>query len=177
MLGTGGRDKRGQLFAEEALPHVDALYRMALRTFGNPDLAQDLVQETYKEAWRSYDGYQAGTDCKAWLFRIYFRVVGRRRRLDRVQSQVSLDSVPEERLAVAPGVEQSFEGSRILRILGGIPEHYRSILILADVEGLAYREIARLLDLPLGTVMSRLNRARALFREKFQHLQHESESA
>jgi RNA polymerase sigma-70 factor (ECF subfamily) len=150
---------------------------MALRTYGKPDQAQDLVQETFKEAWRSFDGFQPGTDCKAWLFRIYYRVLSRRRKLDRSDSHVALEALPESRLAVAPQVGGGEEGGAVIRILQAMPEHYRSILVLADVEGLTYREIARLLDLPLGTVMSRLNRARALFREKFQHAQHAHESA
>lgn len=177
MSGSKGRGKRGQVFLEEALPHLNALYRMALRSFGDPEMANDLVQETYKEAWRSFDGYQSGTDCKAWLFRIYYRVVGRRRKLERFQVHVDLDSLPEERLSVPPDVNERAEGQMVLRVLEGMPEHYRSVLVLADVESLPYREIARLLDLPLGTVMSRVNRARALFRERFQHFRQESESA
>ncbi len=162
---------------EEALPHIDALYRMALRTFGDPEMARDLVQETYKEAWRSFDGYQAGSDCKAWLFRIYYRVVGRRRKLERVQHHVDLDSLPEERLSVPAEAERRLEGAPVIQVLEGMPEHYRSILVLADVESLSYREIARLLDLPLGTVMSRLNRARTLFRERFRHFQQQTGTA
>lgn len=169
MASLGGRGQRGKVFLEEAVPHLDALYRMALRTYGNHDLAQDLVQETFKEAWKSIDHYQPGTNCKAWLFRILFRVGGRQLRREKALRQVDWAELPEGRLAVAPESDDRLEQQQLMKFVMSMPENYRTVLVLADVESLAYREIAEVLELPMGTVMSRLNRARTLLREKLRH--------
>lgn len=130
-------------------------------------MAQDLVQETYKEAWSSFSTYRSGSNCKAWLFRIFFRVASRMHRQETERRQLDLEQAPSGLLSVS-GPHRRFEDKEIiLSILEALPERYRSILILADAEEMSYREISDLLGIPLGTVMSRLNRGRALFREKF----------
>ena len=139
------------------------------------DLAEDLVQETYQQAWKSFQGYTAGTDCKAWLFRILFRLRNKQLRQARWWKPVDIDEVPEGLLAVQPEFQKNVEGKEVLRILQSLPGHYQTVLVLADIEEFRYREIARMLKLPIGTVMSRLNRARSLFREKF--LEESRESA
>ncbi len=157
------------------MPHMQSLYRVSLSMTKRKDLAEDLVQETYQQAWKSFQGYTAGTDCKAWLFRILFRLRNKQLRQARWWKPVDIDEVPEGLLAVQPEFQKNVEGKEVLRILQSLPGHYQTVLVLADIEEFRYREIARMLKLPMGTVMSRLNRARSLFREKF--LEESRESA
>jgi len=131
------------------------------------DLAEDLVQETYQQAWKSFQGYTPGTDCKAWLFRILFRLRQKQLRQARWWKPVDIDEVPEGLLAVQPDFQKNVASETVLKILQSLPVHYQTVLILADIEEFRYRAIAQMLKLPIGTVMSRLNRARSLFREKF----------
>ncbi|HSR67353.1 MAG TPA: sigma-70 family RNA polymerase sigma factor [Acidobacteriota bacterium] len=161
-----GRNRRA-VFREEALPHREALYRAALGMMRNPTVAEDLVQETYQEAWKSFHGYQAGSDCKAWLFRILFRIRSKHLRKQGRFQWVEVEDVSEERLAVEPAGTRQLENQEILSIIQSLPEHYRTVLLLADAEGFTYQEIAHITELPLGTVMSRLNRGRNMFRKKF----------
>lgn len=162
-------------FEEEALPHLDAVYRFALRLSGSPDQAEDLVQETFLRAYRSWDQYTPGTAAKSWLFTICRNVFlrGRQRRLRH-------DQIVEE-TAGRPGGEQSpvspvwvslagadpegefFDSivdGKIIEAIEGLPEEYRTAVVLSDVEGLPYAEIAELMDVPEGTVKSRLFRGR-----------------
>jgi len=131
------------------------------------ELAEDLVQETYQQAWKSFQGYTPGTDCKAWLFRILFRLRHKQLRQARWWKPVDIDEVPEGLLAVQPDFQKNVASETVLKILQSLPVHYQTVLILADIEEFRYRAIAQMLKLPIGTVMSRLNRARSLFREKF----------
>ena len=157
------------------MPHMQSLYRVSLSMTRQVDLAEDLVQETYQQAWKSFQGYTPGTDCKAWLFRILFRLRNKQVRQARWWKPVNIDEVPEGQLAVQPDFQDSIENEEVLRILQSLPEHYQMVLVLADIEEFRYREIARMLNLPIGTIMSRLNRARSLFREKY--LEESRESA
>lgn len=164
-------------FLEEAVPHMQSLYRVSLSMTQKKDLAEDLVQETYQQAWKSFQGYNPGTDCKAWLFRILFRLRNKQLRQARWWKPVDMEEVPERLLAVQPDFQKNVEGGEVLRILQSLPVHYQTVLVLADIEEFRYREIARMLKLPMGTVMSRLNRARSLFREKFLEESRGSQSA
>lgn len=159
-------EKKRRAFNEEALPHQDALFRMALSMTRRRSRAQDIVQETYKEAWRSFDRFHTGTNCKAWLFTILFRVERRHSRRELARRTIALDQVPERQLASRPDFDLRVDHDGVLSLLETLPEHYRIVLVLADVESLSYREVARTLAIPIGTVMSRLNRGRALLREK-----------
>jgi DNA-directed RNA polymerase specialized sigma24 family protein len=123
---------------------------MALRTSRDAHLAQDLVQETYKEAWKSFN-------------RRYLRV--------------QLEDLPERRLVAVSTAEDDIRRTEILDLVSGIPEKYRTVLLLADVEGLSYKEVAETLEIPLGTVMSRLNRARNILRERFLDLMENVQTA
>jgi RNA polymerase sigma-70 factor (ECF subfamily) len=164
-LDPGAQPNR-DVFLNEALPHTDALYRMALRNCRDTHLAQDYVQETYKEAWKSFKGYQPGTNCKAWLFKILFRVTQRDSLKNRPYRNVALDEIPETKLMVVPSAQEAVERKEILSSLDRMPQNYRTVLVLADVESLSYREISETLGIPLGTVMSRLSRARRLLSER-----------
>lgn len=162
-------------FEEEALPHLDAVYRFALRLSGSPDQAEDLVQETFLRAFRSWDQFTRGTAAKSWLFTIcrnvFLRGRERVRRHDEIveeqtaRSPVSVD-VGNPLWASVEGVdpEGSFFGSivdeRIVEAINRLPEEFRTALVLSDVEGLPYGEIAELMEVPVGTVKSRLFRGR-----------------
>ena len=154
-------------FVEEAVPHMASLYRVSLNMSRDRGVAEDLVQETYKEAWQSFHRYTPGTDCKAWLFRIFFRVWQKHLRQVYRFSSVDMENVSEDRLVQAPDAQQKLESEEVMTILRSLPPHYQTVLVLADVEEFRYQEIAQMLELPMGTVMSRLNRARSLFRAKF----------
>ena len=159
------------------MPQMSSLYRVSLNMSRNGSLAEDLVQETYKEAWQSFHRYTPGTDCKAWLFRIFFRVWQKHlRQVYRFRS-VDVEDVSEDLLAQGPDVQQKMEGEEVMTILRSLPPHYQEVLVLADVEEFRYQEIAQMLELPIGTVMSRLNRARGLFRTKFVQETKDTQSA
>lgn len=165
--------KRG--FNEEALPHLDAVYRFALRLSGSPDHAADLVQETFLRAYRSWDQYTRGTRAKSWLFTICRNVFLRgQERSQRHGELVEKHSERDDTLpdpvnpiwatvdAVDPeGVFfDSIVDEEILEAIEALPEEFREVVRLSDLEGLAYQEVADLLDVPVGTVKSRLFRGR-----------------
>jgi RNA polymerase sigma-70 factor, ECF subfamily len=165
--GTGTSE--AALFNEMATQHLDALYRTALRLTGRPQDAEDLVQETYLRAWRSLHTYRPGTNPKAWLFRILhnahidrFRASSRTvPTVDELEGQDPAFVVHEtpETLVMSGLVD-----AEIRKALMEIPEVFRACLILADLEGFSYQEIADILGIPRGTVMSRLFRGRRAMR-------------
>lgn len=160
-------------FESEALPLTNSLYGAALRMSGNPPDAEDLVQETYLRAFRAWDQFEPGTNLKAWLFRIltnlYISQYRRRQRepqvvaaaaaeeFDLYTSLVDRRSASESAETVA--LDQMID-TDIKRALDGLPESFRTVVVLADVEGFSYREIAEMVGVPIGTVMSRLHRGR-----------------
>ena len=163
-------------FVEEALPHLDAVYRFALRLSGSPDEAEDLVQETFLRAFRSWDQYTRGTKAKSWLFTICRNVFLRRRertkRHEEIVSETATRSVSESAPLVNPvwsSVQpldpegdffESIVDERIVAAIEELPEEYRTAVVLSDIEGLPYAEIAELMEVPVGTVKSRLFRGR-----------------
>jgi RNA polymerase sigma-70 factor (ECF subfamily) len=154
-----------EAFAAEALPHLAELLRFAGRLVAERTAAEDLVQETFLEAWRSFGRYQPGTNCRAWLYRILHRTAGRARR--REQPTDSLDAIVEpadEGCAGEGWSRDVLAGERLRAAFASLADDAREVLLLADVEGYRYREIAERLELPIGTVMSRLSRARAALR-------------
>lgn len=159
-----------------ALPFADELYAHGLRLTRNPQDAQDLVQETYLRALAAWPRFQPGTNCRAWLYRIltnsFINIYRRRRRRNRLANAEDDIAVALYGTAALAGTgpredvgedELSDEVAAALDSLGAI---YREIIILADIDGLKYRDIAKALELPLGTVMSRLHRARQKLRDK-----------
>lgn len=156
-----------QEFESEAMPHLDGLYRAAVRMVGDASDAQDLVQEVFLQAWRSFDRYERGTNCRAWLFAILFNKVQHYRRKKYNRRVVPLGDDEEyqlDGLASPPVVPLEITDAEILAALDGLPETYRDTVILADVQELSYKETAAILDVPIGTVMSRLNRGRRMLR-------------
>jgi len=160
-------------FEAAAMPFLDALYNTALRMTRNPQDAEDLIQETYLKAYRHYDKFQPGTNLKAWLFKIMkntFINEYRKRQLappasdfaeieETFESEVSDEALRQIKNPEEEALENVLDED-VQRALDGLPADYRMVVLLADVEGFAYREIAEILDIPVGTVMSRLYRGR-----------------
>lgn len=167
-------------FRAEALPHLEAVYRFALRLSGSPERAEDLVQETFLRAFRSWDQYTPGTRAKSWLFTIcrnlYLRERERGRRHDELVEEHGLAEGPGGPLAnpvwlslkdTDPEGEffDSIVDAEVLKALDELPEEYRTAVVLSDLEGLPYQEIAETMDVPVGTVKSRLFRGRRRLQE------------
>jgi len=152
-------------FEAEALPHFDGLYRTAVRVIGDRQTAEDLVQETYLEAWKSFQRFEPGTNCRAWLFKILFHVIHHHRR-KWFQFKFTSDDemVLEETLVYEPPIPQDITDEDMLAALDRVPQNYRDVLLLADVQEFSYKEVADTLNIPVGTVMSRLSRGRAILR-------------
>ena len=166
-------------FQEEAIPYLDAVYRFALRLTGSEDEAEDLVQETFMKAYNAWEQYTPGTKCKSWLFTIarnrFLRTRGREERLDAIVTRETGAGVQESEAApiwrATAGVDPegaffaSIVDQTILEAIDALPDDYRLALVLSDVEGLSYGEIADMTDVPVGTVKSRLFRARRRLQE------------
>jgi RNA polymerase sigma-70 factor (ECF subfamily) len=153
---------RNETFEAEALPHLRSLYGTAYRLTRNPQDAQDLVQETCLRALRSFGGYTPGTNIRAWLFTILHRVrVDFLRRDGR--SPETLDTATYEP-AVRANQEALAVETDVGRALETLPEAFRAAVVLRDIEGFSYEEIGAIVGVPIGTVMSRIHRGRALLR-------------
>ena len=150
----------------EALPHMRSLYGTAYRVTRNAQDAEDLVQETYLRAYRAFDRYTPGTNIRAWLYTILHRVrTDAYRRAGRTPTTVELKG---DGPGVAPEARVLFTGGEdVGRALEQVPEVFRSAVILRDVQEFSYDEIAKILDVPIGTVMSRIHRGRALLRKAY----------
>lgn len=163
------RDPTAQ-FQAEALEFLDSLYNTALRLTRNPEDAEDLVQETYLKAFRAEETFEPGTNLKAWLFRILkntFISSYRKSSLEPdTEDFADIEGGLESRLLTpsAPTPEQELVGQvldeDVQRALDELAADYRMVVVLADLEGFAYKEIAAILEIPIGTVMSRLYRGR-----------------
>jgi RNA polymerase sigma-70 factor (ECF subfamily) len=158
-------------FETVALPHLRDLYRTASRLLGDSAKAEDVVQETYLQAWKSFARFEPGTNCRAWLFKVLINTIHHHRRnwfnLRRVpESEAILDQTAD----CAPPIPDCIAHEEILRALDSLPADYRAAVMLADVEEFSYKEIARMLDVPIGTVMSRLSRGRSLLRQQLSGL-------
>jgi RNA polymerase sigma-70 factor (ECF subfamily) len=159
-------------FEREVLPLLPSLYSAALRMTRNPTDAEDLVQETFLRAYRGFASFQEGTNLRAWMYRILTNTfINSYRKRQREPLTVSEEDVEDwylyDKLGES-GVEPSAEAEVIAgmpdedvqRALEALPEVFRLAVLLADVEGFSYKEIAEILDIPIGTVMSRLHRGR-----------------
>jgi RNA polymerase sigma-70 factor (ECF subfamily) len=163
------------------MPYMGPLYSAALRMTRNPADAEDLVQETYLRAYRGFEGFKEGTNLKAWLYRILTNTfINQYRSAKRKPDQVDLDDVEDLYLyrrlggweAAMAGrspeteVLESMPETAVKEAVESLPEQFRMAVLLADVEGFAYKEIAEILDIPIGTVMSRLHRGRKLLQKR-----------
>ncbi|HEX6548352.1 MAG TPA: sigma-70 family RNA polymerase sigma factor [Candidatus Dormibacteraeota bacterium] len=169
-LNRGGGPPAPPLaFAEEAMSHLDTLYRGALRLTRNPDRAEDLVQDTYVRALRYQHSYQPGTNMKAWLFAImrnlfWDRFKGGRPEdlsLDDDSSDFALyDRIKDESAIPEDQVLDRLAAHEVVEAVEKLPPLHREVVLLVDVEGFSYKDAAEVLGVPIGTVMSRLHRAR-----------------
>jgi RNA polymerase sigma-70 factor (ECF subfamily) len=151
-------------FEEAALPHLNELFRTAAWLVGNRAEAEDLLQETYLQAWKLFHRFEPGTNCRAWLFRILFNKASHHRR--RLSWERHHDRVVplECSLEYQPPANEQLGDEDMLTALARLPRRYREAVLLADVEDLSYKEIAAIENIPIGTVMSRVHRGRKLLR-------------
>lgn len=153
-------------FESAALPHLNDLYRTATRVLGNRTEAEDIVQEAYLQAWKSFHRFELGTNCKAWLFKILFHVIQHHRRkwYNSKLVQESEEMPLQESVVYEAPVPEHLSDEDVLAALETIPVQYREVVLLADVQEFSYKEAAATLGVPVGTVMSRLSRGRTLLR-------------
>jgi RNA polymerase sigma-70 factor (ECF subfamily) len=156
-------------FEREAVPHTRSLYSTAYRLTRNSADAEDLVQETFLRAYRAFEGYTPGTNIRAWLYTILYRVrADHYRRVGRSVQTVELEG---DGPGTAPQQDQMARGQEdVARALAELPECFRAAVILRDIQEFSYEEIATILDVPIGTVMSRIHRGRALLRKSLEGL-------
>ncbi|PKQ69991.1 MULTISPECIES: sigma-70 family RNA polymerase sigma factor [Raineya] len=171
--------EKHKIFNEELIPHLDSMYNFAFRLTLDEDDANDLVQDTYLKAFRFIDSFEKGTNAKAWLFRILKNsFINDFRRKSKQPSKVDYQEVEtyynsEE---FEPEIEattdlrnetvQELIGDEVANAINSLDVDFRIAIILCDIEGFTYEEMAKILDIPIGTVRSRLHRARGLLREK-----------
>ncbi|GJQ48356.1 ECF RNA polymerase sigma factor SigH [Candidatus Kuenenia stuttgartiensis] len=177
-----GNDTRKE-FEELTMPHVDSLYNMAVRMSMNKEDAEDLVQETYLKAYRFFNTFQKGTNVKAWLFKILRNTFINKYRktisspgevfyedIELVSSYVSNNNEPDtkESIDTLKSKVESLDdilGDDIKNAIDSLPIEYREAIIYSDIEELTYKDIAEIINVPIGTVKSRINRARSLLRK------------
>jgi RNA polymerase sigma-70 factor (ECF subfamily) len=151
-------------FEREAMAHLDSLIRVASRLTRNASDAEDIVQETYLRAWKYFDSFEAGSNCKAWLFRIMFNVInlreGKRMKLAEEALEEEERRRYEQNNVITFDPVRQLEGRELMEATRSLSKEYRSVLWLIVVEDFSYKEAAEILDVPIGTVMSRLHRAR-----------------
>jgi RNA polymerase sigma-70 factor (ECF subfamily) len=171
----GDRNAQGASFSEEAVPHMDAVYRFALRLSGSRDEAEDLVQDTYLRAFRAWEQYAPGTRCKSWLLTICRNVFLRGRERTKRHDEILLETAQDDPRAIsreapvfAASRDEDPEGAffrsivddKVFAAIEKLPEEYRLAVVLSDLEDLSYGEIAEVMGIPVGTVKSRLFRGR-----------------
>lgn len=177
MTLTSNTKKLHKEFELEALPHMDILYNYAMRMTGNTDDAHDLLQETYLKAYRFWDKYEKGTNIRAWLFRImkntyinlYRKTVKEPDTVDYDEIKNFYNTIKDESADPNDLQEKLFGqllDDEVAKALESLPEDFRTVVILCDIEGLTYEEIAEFVECPVGTVRSRLHRGRKLLQAK-----------
>jgi RNA polymerase sigma-70 factor (ECF subfamily) len=172
------QDERCARFERDALEYVDQLYSAAIRMSHNPTDAEDLVQETYLKAFAAFGQFKPGTNMKAWLYRILTNTfITEYRRRQRQAHTSNTDDVEDWQIVQAAAhtstglrsaemdALDNLPDSAVREALADLPEEFRLVVYYADVEGFSYKEISKIMDTPIGTVMSRLHRGRAKLRE------------
>jgi len=167
--------KKQSDFNEEIIPHLDSLYNFALRLTTDPNDAEDLVQDTIVKAYRFFSSYEKGTNAKAWLFRILKNsFINNYRKTSKKPQQVDYDEVSSFYESIRAERTDTSDLERVMyrelidddvsKALQELPEDFRTVVLLCDVEGFTYEEIANMLDVPIGTIRSRLHRGRNLLK-------------
>ncbi|MEZ5346002.1 MAG: sigma-70 family RNA polymerase sigma factor [Pyrinomonadaceae bacterium] len=165
VKGKSEADQLRENFEKEAMPFSADLFRVAMFLKRDKDLAEDLLQETMVQALKSFHRYTMGTNCKAWLTTIMYNT-----HYKQIRKQTNLQLVPdtEEKIAQTipfeASIPQQVTDEDVLKALEEVPEIFREIVVLSDVEGFSYKEISSIVDVPMGTVMSRLHRGRKVLR-------------
>ena len=176
---NSNKASKDKLFEKELLPQIDSLYNLAYRLTLDEDDSKDLVQETYFKAYRFIDSYQSGTNARAWLFRIlknsfineFRKKIKQPQKIDynEIEANYNRESgdVFDKNIVIDLRIEtvQDMIGDEITNALNSLDVDFRTVIILCDLEGFTYDEIAKILDIPIGTVRSRLHRARNILKE------------
>jgi RNA polymerase sigma-70 factor (ECF subfamily) len=164
MIGFRNR-RQWEDFEHEAVPLMNDVYRVAAWMSRDKELAGDLTQETFTQALRSFDNYERGTNCKAWLITILYRVNAKRiRKLTQLQLVGDTEERIAETIQFVPSISQRLTDEEVIAAIKRVPQTFAEVVLLADVEGFAYKEVSAILDIPIGTVMSRLSRGRKALR-------------
>ena len=169
--------KKVHVFENEFMPHIDSMYNFAYRLTFDEDEAKDLVQDTYMKAYRFINSFLEGTNAKAWLYRIlknsfindYLKKSKQPSKVDYQEVEQyynSEDTRSEATVDLRIEATKDMIGDEITNALNSLAIDFRTVIILCDLEGFTYEEMAKILDIPIGTVRSRLHRARNLMREK-----------
>ena len=169
------KKRRDELFEREFLPLINALYNFAYHLTYNEEDSNDLVQETYMKAYRFIDSYEQGTNAKAWLFKIlknafineYRKKAKQPLKVDYediVTYQDSEDAKLVGKVDLRQEIFQGMIGDEVTRAINSLPVDFRTVILLCDIEGFTYEEIAKIIDIPIGTVRSRLHRAREMMK-------------
>ena len=154
-------------FEAEAMPHLNDIFRSATRILGDRARAEDVAQEVYLQAWKSFHKFEPGTNCRAWLFKILFHCVNHhRRKWFRFPLVKETEEFIEATLTYNEPIPEHLTDEDILAALDKIPAEFRDVILMVDVEEFAYKDAAEILAIPIGTVMSRLSRGRKLLREQ-----------
>ncbi|MBK8291897.1 MAG: sigma-70 family RNA polymerase sigma factor [Flammeovirgaceae bacterium] len=169
--------EKNDIFNNEFLPHINSMYNFGYRLTFDQDDAKDLVQDTYLKAYRFIESFQQGTNAKAWLFRIlknsfindYRKKTKEPSKVDYQEVETYYNSEEVDR-QITPDLRveslKDMIGDEISNALNSLDVDFRTVIILCDLEGFKYEEMAKILDIPIGTVRSRLHRARNLLKEK-----------
>ena len=162
-----GKKVESAEFEAAAVPHLNDLYRTAVHLVRDRTEAQDLIQNVYLQAWKSFHRFQPGTNCRAWLFTFLFNEIRHYRRRWFTNRMVPEgEQSLEETVAYEPPIPEQILDEDILNALDAIAPEFREVVLMADVHEFAYKEIAEVLNIPVGTVMSRLSRGRKHLRVK-----------
>ncbi len=154
-------------FEAEAMPHMNDIFRTASRLLQERSRAEDATQEVFLQAWKSFSRFQSGTNCRAWLYKILFHcVLHQRRKWLRFPILKEPEEIAETAQAYQEPIPEQITDAEVLVALDKVPADFRAAVLLVDVDEFAYKDAAEILRVPIGTVMSRLNRGRKLLREQ-----------
>ncbi len=176
LAGADDFVRDDELFEREMIPHLKSLFHFALRLSGNEDDANDLVQDTYLKAYRFLGSYERGSNAKAWLFRILKNsFINNYRKVSKEPSKIDYEEAENflntgkasysDSIDLREKMFRGLIGDEVSSALNALPVDFRAVIILCDVEEFTYEEIAQIIDIPIGTVRSRLHRARKMLRE------------